>query len=522
MSDLLSGGVIDDSTSGPVPSNVDDRKTDIIAEQSENQRQNAIGGTESPPTPSQPQQIQPPPQIAPPLPAIPSFDFNIKGSAIEETREIARQATIDVIKNVTINGQGPSIDGSSISFNVSQSAPASEVFSFQGIVEVRPQPVNANNITDISIAPPARTSELSTQAPQIAESKNESISEQRDRENGARETRDQEIRTSLGLDPTPVLDQPSEPATPKGKSISEQNEEEGTARAQADREVRASAGLEGESPMDETDDTYQKAQAAGRAKRESDPDFDRESDVRQKGERHSEFKERQETLKEERAERLKLAEEKATFAKRAKDGSIGETPSGMVPVALTRADGARRILAYLASEFVGVVEGAEDGERVTNLPSENSYYEAGGDSCIGLGLYKKTVGTPPNTSTEVWIGAGTIAGQVPSGFDPADGKLIASGGSGSVWAEVNIDQETGELVSVAVDGGSSTPQNTDTSFYYTLGYYEYDGSDTSVTNYGCGSIDVSVCRNWFAAESPYYGVSLSRCGCGGGGGGGGY
>jgi hypothetical protein len=109
-----------------------------------------------------------------------------------------------------------------------------------------------------------------------------------------------------------------------------------------------------------------------------------------------------------------------------------------------------------------------------------------------------------------------VAGQLPSGFDPSEGKSIASGGSGNAWAEVNINEETGEIVSVDVDGGSSTPDNTDTSFYYTLGYYEYDGNSATVTNYGCGSIDVTVCRNWFAAEAPFYGVTMTRCGCGSG------
>jgi hypothetical protein len=128
--------------------------------------------------------------------------------------------------------------------------------------------------------------------------------------------------------------------------------------------------------------------------------------------------------------------------------------------------------------------------------------------CVGLGLYTKDSG--------VWVGAGTIASQLPSGFDPEDGKSVASGGSGYAWAKVEIDEETGGIDSVDVDGGSSVPDNTDTKFHYTLGYYEFGNDAISVTNYGCGSIDVTVCRNWFAAEAPFYGVTINRCGCGGG------
>ena len=85
------------------------------------------------------------------------------------------------------------------------------------------------------------------------------------------------------------------------------------------------------------------------------------------------------------------------------------------------------------------------------------------DDCIDLTLYKKTDGTPPNESQQIWISAGTVAGGIPEGLDPFYGKYLADSGSGNAWVEVNIDGNTGEIVSVAVDGGGSTPQNTNTS-----------------------------------------------------------
>lgn len=124
------------------------------------------------------------------------------------------------------------------------------------------------------------------------------------------------------------------------------------------------------------------------------------------------------------------------------------------------------------------------------------------ENCIGLGLYKK--------NNEVWVGVGTIAGRLPADFDALNGKLIASGGSGSVWAEVKININTGEIVSTTVNGGGNVPEDTDSSFYYELGYYEYSGSSPSITNYACGAVDVVVCRNWFTATAPFYSVSLSR------------
>ena len=130
--------------------------------------------------------------------------------------------------------------------------------------------------------------------------------------------------------------------------------------------------------------------------------------------------------------------------------------------------------------------------------------------CVGLALYIRE-------DNAIWIGAGTIDGQIPSGFNQMDGKYIANGGSGNVWAEIKIKEETGEIISVAVESGSFTPENTNTLFYYRLGYYEYNAGSATVTNYGCGSLDVTICRNWFAISAPFYGVTINRCGCSGGG-----
>jgi hypothetical protein len=102
-------------------------------------------------------------------------------------------------------------------------------------------------------------------------------------------------------------------------------------------------------------------------------------------------------------------------------------------------------------------------------------------------------------------------------MDQVEGQNVSSGGSGDVWAEVNVDQQTGEVTSVAVNGGSDTPENTDTAYYLTLGYYEFQSGDEppTISNYGCGSVEARICRNWYAGESPYFGVTVTRC-CAGG------
>jgi hypothetical protein len=403
---------------------------------------------------------------------------------IQETRGTQTEATFTTQEEAvrpeapnTVEPQGGSIGERQDRENNERAARNREIRSALGLGEVSPF----------------------DEPPEIVPSETVPIGEKQDRENNERAKRDREIRSNLGLGNESPLDKY------EGVSFGKRQDAELSERRERDKEIRRNLGLGEISPFDEETDVakgFKAAEERSRQKRESDPNFDRESDVRQRGERYSDFRERQEALKQERAEKVEAIKEKAELSKRLKEGGIAETPSGMVPVALTRADGQKKILAYLASEFVGVVEGVESGERATSLPSEDSYYESGGSSCIGLALYTK--------NSQVWIGSGTVAGYLPLGFNPKEGKNIANGGQGEVWAEVNIDQITGEVVSTQVNGGSSTPSNTDTSFYIPLGYYIYNGNSATVTNYGCGSVLAVICRNWFSVEPPFYQVSLFR------------
>lgn len=422
--DILSGGAIDQSTDGPIPSNIDDRSRDVLEEQRIQQEQEAIGGSTFPVRAESLPPIDAPIQVSPPpLPELnfSSFEADL-GAAFEGTREIARQAAVDVLKRVTIDGQSPIIEGSSITFNTSRRSIASEDFGTGG---------NPN-----FLKPAYSTGRLDS------------------------------------------------PDFGSSKGFSDNSSAEAYARAEARRD----------------------------AERMSAPDFDILSPERQRGETRKDFKERQEQIKEIREEK----EKQEKVLQRAREGDTTEAPSGYIPVSLNRADKKKKVLAFVSTEFIGVVKGGGGGERETSLPDKSSYYEAGGetDNCLGLGLYVKTPESE-NAPEEVWISAGTIANQIPSGFTKTDGKNIANGGSGDVWGEVNINQETGEIVSVAVTGGGETPEDSDTSFYYTLGHYEYGEDSPTVTNYGCGSLDVTVCRNWFAAEAPFYGVTINRCSCGG-------
>jgi hypothetical protein len=308
MSDILSGGAIDESTSGPIPPKVDDRQRDVLEEQRIRQEQEAIGGTQFPPTTEPPPFIPEPPQIAPPpLPDIdiPSLGIDFGGAA-EVTREIARQTAIDVLKRVTIDGQTPIIEGSSISFNTSRRSVASEDF--------------------IAVA----TTNLA-QPPTI---------------------QGQVGMANLGAEQTSLA-------------------------------MQIASG-------------FSEAEARSSERRASDPSFDRESSIRQRGETPREFQERQAQLRSERAQEAR----QERLIQRAREGDISEVPSGYIPVALNRADGQKRVLALVATELVGVVDGAVSGERVAGLPSEDSYYEAGGGAVPPhpwqITIENKSTGTTPN------------------------------------------------------------------------------------------------------------------------------
>jgi len=147
---------------------------------------------------------------------------------------------------------------------------------------------------------------------------------------------------------------------------------------------------------------------------------------------------------------------------------------------------------------------------------------SGGGRCpIQLFSYKRP-GTDENTPPEVWATLGNIAGltenDVPGySEDGPEGWFIASSGSGNVYIEITVDQETGSNQAVSADfviqdTAPETPQD-GTKIYVPIGSFEYDGNSVSITPDG-GSISLQMCRNWFAAESPFFGVNYTKFGCG--------
>lgn len=421
MSDILSGGAIDETTSGPIPASQDNRSLDIIAEAAAKQEREAIGGSQNPPTVEPPPPIPPPTEVAPPpLPDIDVPQLGIDfGSAAEATREIARQATVDVLKRVTIDGQGPVIEGSAISFNTERRSTASEDFGTGG---------NANFI---------------------------------------------------------------QPAFSQGRL------EAADFGSRAAMEDRSSANA------------YAAAEARRDERRMEDPSFNRESPERQRGETRRDFRERQEQLQQERQQMAQAG----IVSRRERDGDINELPSGMVPVRLTRADGQKKILALMATELVGVVEGATGNERTVPLPPEDSYYEGGGGTATKQpwDLLPTNVGTPESPSWEIRVQAGTLNSFLPINWDDD----FRANNTSLYYAKAIISTNGRSITSVSIDITTSPalpqePQSfgIDNEVEYLFGLF-YEGrtqriiGDGSITLNPAMWITVSASPPAGAGELPY-------------------
>lgn len=126
----------------------------------------------------------------------------------------------------------------------------------------------------------------------------------------------------------------------------------------------------------------------------------------------------------------------------------------------------------------------------------------GEEACVGLELSRR--------GNSVWIGAGTVNGILPDGFNAISGYPIASGGFGYVWIELTIEENYNGVEIKTVVAKKDTTLIEDNKPKIVLGYYNYLGNNIEISNYGCGSVWASFCRNWFVAEPPYFSVTFTR------------
>ncbi len=112
---------------------------------------------------------------------------------------------------------------------------------------------------------------------------------------------------------------------------------------------------------------------------------------------------------------------------------------------------------------------------------------------------------------KVRIHASTLGGELPDGFSDGDEPpyIVSVTGNGKIWGGISINDSTGEITGRWLDKGTTVPANTTTEKYVLIGSWWSTGDTLLLSNSRYGPIDVDICRNWFAAASPFYGVSFN-------------
>jgi hypothetical protein len=121
--------------------------------------------------------------------------------------------------------------------------------------------------------------------------------------------------------------------------------------------------------------------------------------------------------------------------------------------------------------------------------------------------FRLGMGEAPNQLT---VTESTILGVIPGDF--VDGKKIFTIAStdGKIYGKITIAAD-GEPTNAQVLQGAEVPANTGADHHIEIGTFRVEGTGPdavlSFSQTKCGPLDATVCRNWFAAEAPYFGVS---------------
>lgn len=124
-----------------------------------------------------------------------------------------------------------------------------------------------------------------------------------------------------------------------------------------------------------------------------------------------------------------------------------------------------------------------------------------GTACGNLRVFSKM--PEGQTTPHLFVGVGQVGNVIIS--EDKDLGLIDSNKGKLVLAKVTLNGTDGtyeaEIVALA-----EVPEPTDTVVHFLLGAVSDEGS---VSQTACGPVTVTVCRNWYAGEAPYFGISVS-------------
>lgn len=121
-------------------------------------------------------------------------------------------------------------------------------------------------------------------------------------------------------------------------------------------------------------------------------------------------------------------------------------------------------------------------------------------SCGNLAVYTKV----PDGAEEpnLYVGVGQAGSTI---FEETDLGGYESNYGNKIVVKVTLNGTDGTYTSEII-ALAEVPEATDTVVHFLLASV---GDEGGISQHACGPVNITVCRNWFANEAPFYGISVS-------------
>jgi len=135
-------------------------------------------------------------------------------------------------------------------------------------------------------------------------------------------------------------------------------------------------------------------------------------------------------------------------------------------------------------------------DNIQTTPDEQLAGPTNNSQCNSFKIYTETVGATPTLK----VGAGQVGDIYVE--ETTLGAMSAAAGK-DVFIELELDGDDGTLAAT-VKVGTPDPVSETLKFIY-LGRVTSEGV---IEQTACGPFGVTICRNWFAIASPYFGMTI--------------
>lgn len=121
-------------------------------------------------------------------------------------------------------------------------------------------------------------------------------------------------------------------------------------------------------------------------------------------------------------------------------------------------------------------------------------------SCGSFQIFTKT--HAGQDKTNLFVSKGTAGNDT---IDETDLGSLESNYGMNVYLKVTLNGSTGTYRSEVIVQAEDAENDEETT-YILIGTVDDEGS---ISQEACGPISIIVCRNWFASEAPYYGITAT-------------